>query len=247
MDEAYSWDKYNLYLAYAIRGIRELSMNAATPKTVYLELDNAKVATLPADFMRLGKLGIVSEGRINMLTVDPHIVSPKKTLWTCEDGAVTTTPPPGGEALVSHFFSPINGYAGEYHLGRNFYGYGKGKNATGLYRIDYENHQIQFSSNVSEGSEGLVMEYITNGISSEPDGHTYIDERAFEALTAWIKWKVEEGRPPQKAKLADREYWKRQYKSAKMDYITNKYSFTFQDMLWFADSAYSLTPTRPML
>lgn len=247
MDPAYSWDNYNRYLAYAIRGVRDLSIHAATPKSTYLTLDNAKVATLPNDFMRLSKLGIVVDGRIEMLTVDPHIVSPKGTLWTCENGEVTTTPPPGTNTPVQYFTPFTTGYGLNYGWPQAIYGYGKGKNPTGLYRIDYNNRQIQFSSNVTEGTEGLVMEYITNGLATEPDGHTYIDERAFEAVEAWIKWKEEEGKPSQKAKAIDRSYWRTRYQSAKADYITSKFGMTMQDLTWFTDSAYSLTPNRPML
>lgn len=245
MGENYPWDKYNLYLAYAFRGIRHLQMNAASVKTTYLTLDSAKVAPLPNDFMKLSKIGIVRDGRVHTLTVDTRIVSQRQTLWTCEDGSVSTTPPPGGGNSI-HTFSPV-GLTFPNFIGDSFafYGYGAGENPDGVYRIDEQNRQIQFSSGVSAGSEGLVMEYITNGIEADPDGHTYIDERAWEALTAFIKWKVEEDKPPQKARLADRDYWKREYYKRKDEYAINKFSFTFEDLTWFADAAYSQSPIRP--
>lgn len=247
MGESYSWDKYNLYLSYIIRGLRELSMHAATPKTVYLTLDAAKVAKLPADFMRLSKLGLVYSGRINVLTVDPNIVSPKETLWTCEDGSVVATPPPGGSAAATYQFASFDAKVGRIVPDQPIYGYGKGMNPDGVYRIDYQNWQIQFSSGVTEGSEGLALEYITNGLDENPDGETYVDERAFETLVAWVKWKVEEDMPSQKAKLADREYWKKQYLANKYNYTVKKFAINFQDLEWFADSSYSLSAIRPRI
>jgi len=245
MGENYSWDKYNLYLAYALRGIRKLQMNAASVSTTYLTLDSAKVAPLPQDFMKLSKMGIVRQGRVHTLTVDSSIVSQKETLWTCKDGSVATIPPPGGADNAYSFapiIKPFPNFIGDTLA---FYGYGAGMNPDGVYRIDHQNRQIQFSSGVTEGSEGLVMEYITNGIKANPDGHTYVDEMAFETLIAWIKWKVEEGRPPQKSRLADREYWKSQFFHLKHEYMVNKFHFTLNDLEWFADAAYSQSPIRP--
>jgi hypothetical protein len=243
IEPAYDWNKYDLYLQYAIRGLRQLNYIGNTPKTKYLELDAVNVAKLPDDFVRLSKLGVVIEGRINVLTVDNSIVSPKERTWTCDGGLTGQATPPQNDVTsyqpgfyFRNFTHPTSGMPGK------LFGYGIDNSMFGSFRIDHENWQIQFTSDV--GGEGdVVLEYMSNGLA-EVGKDTYFDERALEAVIAFIKWKSQEG-IGDKARLGERDYWKKQWFDNKWRYLTSTRTISFQDLEWISASGYQQAPQTP--
>jgi hypothetical protein len=141
-------------------------------KCMYLNLgSSARVASLPADCMRISKIALKAGKHVWTLTVDNNLAIPEN-LFSCET-----------ETDVSsdlYSFWP-SGWA--YGWNNPFpavpYTHGGGQN-TNYYRIDGKN--IYFEHNIPDGQ--LLIEYFSNG--SDLNGDTFIDVTYSEPFRLYL-------------------------------------------------------------
>lgn len=222
-----NFKKYQTYLSYAIRGMRELGLTSAPyVKTAHLEMLSNKAINLPSDYLRYTKIGICVNGRILTLGLDNSLCL-NDNYSECGDPLEIAMANLSEDELenVDGFFGYGFGYPfldtfvnGQFVGG--IYGVGGGYNSRGYYRVNEAMNQIQFTSDVP--SETIVLEYIADPIN--PDGSASVPKNAIEALIAFVNWKVLEykrGVPLSAAADAERK-WNIQFR--KLRHINMSFS-----------------------
>lgn len=205
----YSDENYFRWLQVAIRGFRNLNINTLnTFKVDYLSMDaDTRSARLPSDYIDWIKVGILNNGRV-------EILNHNKSIFV--DDAVPEVAP--GEE--QRFYYIPHYYNGQYitHLYGVMGGY-----AGSMFNINAERGLIRFSSRIPLSN--VIIEYVSSGISA--DGATYIPVRASEALLEFLVWR--------KAK-ADAKATRGQVLDAKQDYLEQVEILEYyQDMPTYAD------------
>lgn len=166
----------------ARRGIRILNLDVIGElRTQVLQMNDNKTVDLPQDYIHFTKLGILNgKGEISTFRENTDLalagdLSGSRFKLPTATNTVTGDP---------NYLSSMN------YINQGAYsqllGIGSGSSNIGEYRIDEANRVIVFSSSIAFSQ--IIMEYLSDG-SDENDGDMPVDERAYEAMLAWIEWK----------------------------------------------------------
>lgn len=215
-----NFKKYQTYLSYAIRGMRELGLTSAPyVKTAHLEMLSNKAIDLPSDYIKYVKIGICVNGRILTLGLDNSLCL-NDNYSECGDpleiamANLSNDENAGDDGLFGYGYGwPFLDIFSNGQFVGGLYGVGGGFNSRGYYRVNESMNQIQFTSNVP--SETIVLEYIADPIN--PDGTASVPKNAIEALIAFVNWKIAEykrGVPLSVAADAERK-WIIQFKKVR--------------------------------
>jgi len=148
-----SYDKeaniYQLRLL-ALQGLRELTFDVEQKvKTDTMLVDSSLQCTLPADYVKLNRVGYKGDnGDFHSLGSNPNLSLDASVASQVGDSS----------------YDENNPY---YHtdIGKKF-GVGGGKNVLGYYRVNRQDGTINFSSDVA--GKTVFLEYISDGITSTP-------------------------------------------------------------------------------
>lgn len=234
LDGDNNFSKYQKYLQFAIRGMRELNLTSAPfAKTVHLEMLDNKAVNLPTDYIQYTKVGICVNGRVLILGLD-NTLCLNDNYSECGDPleiamANLSNAQEDGVSSDGFFgfgigYPFLDGFVDGQWVG-GLYGVGGGFNSRGYFRVNEAMSQIQFTSNVP--SETIILEYISDGIN--PDGTASVPKAAIEALITWVIWKSKEYQ--RGVSLSEVEYARQQYIIQFRKYRHINLSFTVQDYL----------------
>lgn len=161
----YSVDNYRRYLQIILEGYRTLEIQNPTQlKTVVLEINDANVAQLPADYIDYARIGVVRNGRIYTLSKNNDLYLKDKVLC-------------GTQSLIEGADSvpDVSNYL--------WYTVGGGFNV-GQYRIDNIKNSVYFGGDLSTYT--VVMEYVSDGISG--DDTTYVPKTMLPLLKSYLDY-----------------------------------------------------------
>ncbi len=167
--DSYSDSLIGRYLRFAERGLAKLNLFVLdNVRTEVLEI-NTRInqVSVPADFVRLIRLGVEINGKIYTLTND-------KELRVDKDFSCETEPSGSSDATVTDNFCRSDNYCGWNYQLRG------GISEYGTYRIN--NNVIQFGQDVN--LETVTIEYVGSGMKIADV--TYIPEKARETIIAYI-------------------------------------------------------------
>jgi hypothetical protein len=200
--EESSLRRYETYLQYAVRGMRELTLYGANSqglKIKHIPMLANKAINLPSDYVKYTKVGICVNGRVVMLGLDDSL---------CLNDNYSECGDPLGVAIENIdnpdyvFFAFGYPFAGYYHNNQyvnSLFGLGGGFNSRGYFRVNNEMNQIQFASVVPQTD--IVLEYISDGVNA--DGTSIVPVEATEYLIAFVHWKrVEAKRDSTESEIA---------------------------------------------
>lgn len=192
--------QYKRLVQIALEGYSELSLwHLNTLEVVYLRMNEAKVVSLPADYIDYTKIGIPINGKLRVLTRHDRILLPREF----EDGT------PVGNADGNDTINAASlVYFSDHFRGGQFVGglFGMpGGIDDAYYRIDRENRQIVFSGSVPRSE--IILEYISTGVKTEEG--SLIPREAVSALRTYIIWQAVENSP--RVPMNEKERKKRQH------------------------------------
>lgn len=178
----YTQRNYDQYLQFAIEGFGQLNLfHISTIKVAHLAMNDAKVVSLPPDFIDYTKVAVCINGRLWTLSLNNNMCLPRAEVCGVPVREIITTPsnslvlPEGGYYFADHYY---NG-----RFVQNLYGLGGGFNMA-YFRIDKERRNIVFSGSIP--NDEVVLEYISTGVSKHST--TLIPYQAVAALRAYIQW-----------------------------------------------------------
>ena len=205
-------EEFDVTLQYALRGVKEICGIRGMPKTVFLEVNANNVAKLPDDYISYTKIGVCVNDRFYSLGYNDKLCSMEKD---CSTATQVDTAPIG--FYFNNFALPEGGIYGR------IFGFGVVENRYGEYHVNEQNGTVEFSDDLSGDP---IMEYVSTGwdIAS---GTAMVDPLAEETLIAWTEWKTLQGRgnmSPGEVREAERNYL-----DARDEYVTRKFSFTFDE------------------
>lgn len=190
MEES-SLRRYQTLLQYAIRGLRELTLNAGNSqglKIKHLPMLPNKAVNLPSDYVKYTKIGICVNGRVVVLGLDESLCLNNNYSECGDPLEVAMSNIDNASYAPFSFGFPFAGYYQNNQYVNAVFGMGGGFNSRGYFRINNDMNQIQFSSEV--GALEIVLEYISDGMN--PDGSAIIPIEAVEYLIAFVFWKMKE-------------------------------------------------------
>lgn len=186
-------------------------------KTEVLDFDNS--INLPCDFVYETKVGVLHNGRLAVLTLDPNVKYGKKNdsdtqkylsdIWYGDFGG------PG------YWF--YNAYRAGNYLGE-LYGLGRGVWNEGTYSIDKTNGVINIGSHIPPDAE-IVIEYKSDGVSD--NGLKLVPREMKRALTFYAKYMWYADRNVTQSQINENRY-KRAYNKLQRLY-------NFRSALYMAD------------
>jgi hypothetical protein len=198
--EDYSMTMYKPLLQYAINGLLDINLFVGDQiKVAYLPVNqNTKTAELPLDYIRYTKIGYNDGGVIAlfglnrglMMARDVDDCGNQTNENTSNCGANTSG---GSSNQLSNLIHPYSGYyyAPHYRNGQfvgELFGGAGGRHNDGEFRIDHQNRQIVFNSEIQ--AEEIIIEYKSSGVSS--DGSTCIPREYVPAIKAYVHWQRRE-------------------------------------------------------
>jgi hypothetical protein len=200
--EESSLRRYETYLQYAIRGMRELTLysgNSQALKIKHIPMLPNKAINLPSDYIKYMKVGICVNGRVIVLGLDESLCL-NENFSECGDPleiAIQNTDNPN--YVFFSFGYPFSGYYHNNQYVNSLFGLGGGFNSRGYFRVNHEMNQIQFASTVPDSD--IVLEYISDGVTL--DGTAIVPVEAVEYLIAFVHWKrVEAKRDSTESEIA---------------------------------------------
>lgn len=237
--EESSLRRYQTYLAYVIRGFRELNINGySVPKIKHFSMLPNKAINLPSDYVKYVKIGICVNGRVVTLGVDDSLCL-NENYNECGDPLDIAIANVNNETYPFFFY----GYPFLSHYQNNqyvdgYFGMGGGFNSRGYYRVNAEKNQIQFASIVPDSE--IVVEYISDGLN--PDGTAAVPVAATEYLINFCHWKrVEAKRDSTEAEIAR---WREMTMVAWRNYKHLNLMFSAEEYLDMFRNACFQTPKR---
>jgi len=192
MEES-SMRRYQTFLQYAVRGMRELTLqsgNSQALKIKHLPMLPNKAVNLPSDYVKYMKIGICVNGRVVTLGLDETLCL-NDNYSECGDPleiAIENVNVP--DYTYFSFGYPFAGYYHNNQYVNSLFGLGGGFNSRGYFRVNLEMGQIQFASVVPH--HDIVLEYISDGVNL--DGTAIVPVEAVEYLIAFVFWKMKEAK-----------------------------------------------------
>ena len=220
--------EYLRYFNIALRGLKELNMDAGKDiKSIELTVLSNGSVDFPADYVGYTKLGrIDSDGRVHVLGVDRRRV--RKT--TFQSTSIINSTDSDDYFIFKNFM--FNGNLG------SIYGIGGGNNAVGYYTEDRKNNRFIFNGGLK--GKRIVLEYITDGSSDEPNGEINVDPYLEEALMAFIYWRsIQRKRGIQQF---EKESARREYYNEKRLAVARLNKFTKEEALQTTRKAFKQSP-----
>ena len=200
--------KYQLYLQYAINGLRELNFDVdGVDKEVLLTLGNTNVAYVPNDLVSINKVFMLGANGHQQEVYEDNTLNSRLTDDCGDDVRVGNDKSVGeypytAEELTEHTSD------GEW-IGRQF---GLGGGSSYGYRYNREQGRLEFTSNINSP---LILQYI--GDPQRLDGKLVVNDMAVEALLLWIRYS--ELRFKNKVALGEKQIAKDSFFSAKQHYM----------------------------
>jgi len=198
----YSMTMYKKFLQYTIDGMLDLNLFVGDQiKVAYLQVNkNTKTAALPLDYIKYTKIGYDNGGVISIFGLNEDLMMARK-----KDDCGNQVNPNSNNCGANELSNVILPYTGYYYTPhyRNgqfvaeLFGGAGGRHSEGEFRIDKQNRQIVFNSEIV--ADELVLEYKSSGVAD--DGSTCIPREYVPALKAYVHWQ----RQRYKDKLSIRE------------------------------------------
>lgn len=167
-------DKHDEFLLqYIIDGVTELNtfhLDISGTKNTTLTISDINTVQLPRDYIDYAKIGIIVNGRIHTLTVNPNLAVPH----TGDCGEDTNAYQDNTQELPA---TPQFGISGGYNVAE--------------YKIDKRNRRIIVSGNPPGGT--LYLEYISSGISMSEE--TNIPRAYVPVIRAYAIWRFVDNDP----------------------------------------------------
>jgi len=162
----------------ALRFLRSINFDSAYyTKTVTLSITANKV-TLPVDFVGVVRLGIKNGQFLTRLEPDANLLSNTDAAAEDVDGVGFWYP------NINKYGQNLGGYFGYSHVSQN------------SYKILFEENKILINNEVTADETEIVLQYITDGLNvgvpyeESQDLAVYIHPYAFDALVAYMDWKI---------------------------------------------------------
>lgn len=186
---------------HAKRGIQELSYDALKDVSVLeVELSDSYELILPHDYISYVRISWLDEnGKFHPMSMDNRASIAKAYLQDHEYNIMfdeSGNPLEGDSIQKERRFNQqtpnlstdnyinTNGYVSILNYQR--YDHDTTVNSNGTFNIDQRRGTIQFGTNI--GSKVIILEYISDGLSSSDEANIVIHKFAIEALNAYIKW-----------------------------------------------------------
>lgn len=208
---------------YALRGIRDMGFDMSkVVKSRYITVSENNLVYLPADFVSLNKVGLVSdEGRI---------------ITYAHDGGITHLPSSGLSTVDPDSYHDDFLFRNFVHNGEHgvLYGVGGGYRP-GFYKLDLYNNRLLLSSEVNK--DKVVIEYLADeALTENPQVHVFAEE----ALRLYIYYKIIERKsnvPQGEKQRARAEYYNERRKAN-----SRLKSFNKEDALQVVRKNFKLSP-----
>ena len=176
----YSMRNYKRIAQIVIEGFTDLNLYHTTNiEVVYLRMDSAKLASVPADFIDWIKVGMPISGKLITMTKDDSILLPRKFADGAEVGNL--------DAAVTNKVSFFSSHWKNGKFVGGLYGLRGGINQA-YFRYDKERRQFAFTGDVPLGE--VVLEYVSSGVSLSSS--TIIPRPAVKPLRNWTLWQLAE-------------------------------------------------------
>lgn len=191
--EESSLRRYQTYLQYAIRGMRELTLNSGNSqglKIKHIPMLANKAINLPSDYVKYTKVGLCVNGRVITLGLDESLCLNENYSECGDPLEIAMENLDNTDYFPFSFGFPFSGYFQNNQYVNSLFGLGGGFNSRGYFRVNNEMNQIQFTSNVPAGD--VVIEYISDGLSES--GDAIVPVEATEYLINFIHWKRTEAK-----------------------------------------------------
>ena len=182
---------------------------------------------LPVDYVGYTKIGKADkDGRIHVLGVDRRRVK-----------NIDFTNAFGTDITDSDDYFIFRNYLLDGSLG-SIYGVGGGNNANGYYTEDRKNNRFLFNGELK--GDIIILEYISDGSSDEPNGEISVDPYLEEALMAFIYWRsIQRKRGIQQF---EKESARREYYNEKRLAVARLNKFTKEEALQTTRKAFKQSP-----
>ena len=223
-----SESEYLRYFNIGLRGLKELNMDAGKDiKSIELAVKSNGSVDFPADYIGYTKIGRAdSDGRVHVLGVDRRRI--RKTTFSSAGLS---------DSQDTDDYFIFRNYLSEGTLGA-IYGVGGGNNSGGYYTEDRKNNRFIFNSGLQ--GKTIVLEYISDGSSDEPNGEINIDPYLEEALMAFIHWRsIQRKRGIQQY---EKESARREYYNEKRLAVARLNKFTKEEALQTTRKAFKQSP-----
>jgi len=220
--------EYLRYFNIGLRGLKELNMDAGKDiKSVQLTVSSNGSVDFPADYVGYTKIGKADkDGRIHVLGVDRRRVK-----------NIDFTNAFGTDITDSDDYFIFRNYLLDGSLG-SIYGVGGGNNANGYYTEDRKNNRFLFNGELK--GDIIILEYISDGSSDEPNGEISVDPYLEEALMAFIYWRsIQRKRGIQQF---EKESARREYYNEKRLAVARLNKFTKEEALQTTRKAFKQSP-----
>ncbi len=202
-------NKFSRFYQYGLSFLRQKNLTTiGFPKITELTMSAADTAPLPLDYLQYTRIGLCINGCIYSLGRNENLCL-NPLFDSCGNPIAHRTTPLNNNNIDNNDIGFVFGTQiadnwtnGEF-MGRMF-GIGSDNNSLGYYRIDKNNHQIQFS-NVTQ-SCSVILEYIAD--ISAANGDFDVHPFAVEACKDWMFWKykVNTSKPLGETAMAREDY-----------------------------------------
>ena len=220
--------EYLRYLNIGLRGLKELNMDAGKDiKSIEMIVQSNGSIDFPSDYIGYTKIGRADgDGRLHVLGVDRRRV---------RNTTFTNSTLSDSEDNDDYFI--FRNYLSDGSLG-SIYGVGGGNNANGYYTEDRKNSRFIFNGNLK--GKTIVLEYISDGSSDEPNEEINVDPYLEEALMAFIHWRsIQRKRGIQQY---EKESARREYYNEKRLAVARLNKFTKEEALQTTRKAFKQSP-----
>jgi hypothetical protein len=175
----YSMRNYYRLMQIAISGYKILNLwHLDNIEVVYLEMNTAKVVTLPSDFVDWLKIGVPINGKLRVLTNHKQILLPR----AFPDGTPVGNTDADGTVDAASLVYFSDHFRGGQFVG-GLFGMAGGVDDA-YYRFDREMGTIVFTGSVTRSQ--IVLEYISSGVKAI--GSTMIPIECEPALRTYVLW-----------------------------------------------------------
>lgn len=153
-------------------------------KTMLLDVNPDKTVTLPCDYIRYSKIGVLNNiGEVVTFKRNNQLTTAQRSI----SGGLSSYPKAGAiNNAASYPYSQLN-YNNYFYNGKNYnlFGADSGTVNIGEYKVD--DRAMCIFLNMETTYSQIVLEYLSNGFDEGCNDY-FIDVRAGECMKSYIRW-----------------------------------------------------------